>query len=96
MERLGHVNRSGVVRRAIMGVLEAEEGRSLARAVLLNEKVRKRVPEGWSSVAAIRYWREHRYGRVVGDASVMVKWFIEEDSDKALKLRDMRVNGELP
>ncbi|MHA1712310.1 MAG: type II toxin-antitoxin system VapC family toxin [Candidatus Freyarchaeota archaeon] len=34
--------------------------------------------------------------RVVGDASLIVKWFIEEeDSDKALKLRDMHVNGEV-
>ena len=34
--------------------------------------------------------------RVVADASVLVKWFIfEEDSDKALKLRDMHVNGEI-
>jgi len=33
---------------------------------------------------------------VVGDASLIVKWFIEEeDSDKALKLRDMHVNGEV-
>ncbi len=34
--------------------------------------------------------------RVVGDASVIVKWFIEEEhSDMALKLRDMHVNGEV-
>lgn len=34
--------------------------------------------------------------RVVGDASVVVKWFIEEEySDKALELRDMHVNGEV-
>ncbi|MHA1722933.1 MAG: type II toxin-antitoxin system VapC family toxin [Candidatus Baldrarchaeia archaeon] len=34
--------------------------------------------------------------KVVSDASVIVKWFIEEEySDKALKLRDMHVNGEI-
>jgi len=34
--------------------------------------------------------------RVVSDASVVVKWFIQEEySDKALKLRDMHVNGEI-
>jgi len=34
--------------------------------------------------------------KVVSDASVIVKWFIEEEhSDKALKLRDMHVNGEV-
>ena len=33
--------------------------------------------------------------QVVSDASVVVKWFIQEEySDKALKLRDMHVNGE--
>ena len=34
--------------------------------------------------------------KLVSDASVIVKWFIEEEhSDKALKLRDMHVNGEI-
>jgi len=34
--------------------------------------------------------------RVVSDASVVVKWFIQEEySDKALRLRDMHVNGEI-
>ena len=34
--------------------------------------------------------------KVVVDASVVVKWFIdEEDSDKALKIRDRYVNGEI-
>lgn len=62
MERLKHINWSEVVRKAIMKVLEEEEGRSLAKAVLLNEKVRKKAPEGWDSTEVIRYWREHRYG----------------------------------
>ena len=34
--------------------------------------------------------------KVVCDASVVVKWFIEEPfSDKALKLRDKHINGEI-
>ncbi|MEM2598779.1 MAG: type II toxin-antitoxin system VapC family toxin [Thermoproteota archaeon] len=34
--------------------------------------------------------------KVVSDASVVVKWFIQEkESDKALKLRDMHVSGQL-
>jgi len=34
--------------------------------------------------------------RVISDASVIVKWFIEEEnSDKALKLRDKYINGEI-
>jgi len=62
MERLKHVNWSEVIRRAIMEVLEAEEGRKLARAVLLNERVRKKGGERWDSAEIIRYWRERRYG----------------------------------
>jgi len=63
MDRLKHINWSEVIRRAIMKTLEEEEGRNLARAVLLNEKVRKKAPEGWRSVEVIRYWREHRHGK---------------------------------
>ncbi|RLE62649.1 MAG: PIN domain nuclease [Thermoprotei archaeon] len=34
--------------------------------------------------------------RVVSDASVIVKWFIEEEySDKALELRNKHINGEI-
>jgi len=34
--------------------------------------------------------------KVVSDASIIVKWFIDEEySDRALKLRDMHVNGEV-
>ncbi len=66
MDRLKHINWSEIIRKAIAKTLEEEEGRNLARAVLLNEKVRKRAPEGWSSVEVIRYWREHRYGKGSG------------------------------
>lgn len=66
MDRLRHVNWSEVLRMAIARALEVEEGRNLARAVLLNEKIRKRAPRGWSSVEVIRYWREHRYGESGG------------------------------
>jgi len=63
MDRLKHINWSEVIRRAIINTLEEEEGRNLARAVLLNERIRKKAPEGWSSMEVIRYWREHRYGK---------------------------------
>lgn len=62
MEKLRHVNWSEVLRQAIVRVLEEEEGRNLALALLLNEKVRKKAPEGWDSTEFIRRWREHRYG----------------------------------
>jgi len=63
MDKLRHINWSEVIRRAIIKVLEEEEGRNLARAVLLNEKIRKKAPEGWDSVEVIRFWRERRYGK---------------------------------
>ncbi|HDD64183.1 MAG TPA: VapB-type antitoxin [Thermoprotei archaeon] len=62
MDRLKHINWSEVIRRAIIKTLEEEEGRNLARAVLLNEKIRKKAPEGWDSTEIIRYWRQRRYG----------------------------------
>ncbi|MCX8183755.1 MAG: type II toxin-antitoxin system ParD family antitoxin [Crenarchaeota archaeon] len=62
MEKLSHVNWSEVLRKAILRVLEEEEGRNLALALLLNEKVRKKAPEGWDSTEFIRRWREYRYG----------------------------------
>jgi len=63
MDKLKHINWSEVIRRAIIEVLKEEEGRNIARAVLLNEKIRKKAPKGWSSVEVIRYWREHRFGK---------------------------------
>jgi len=63
MEKLKHINWSEVIRKAIIEVLEEEEGRNLARAVLLNEKIRKKAPKGWNSTEVIRFWREHRYGK---------------------------------
>ena len=52
MEKLKHINWSEVIRKAIIEVLEEEEGRNLARAVLLNEKIRKRAPKGWSKLTS--------------------------------------------
>ena len=62
MEKLKHINWSEIIREAVIKVLEKEKNRNIAKAVLLNEKVRKKAPEGWNSVEALRYWREHRYG----------------------------------
>lgn len=60
MRALSHVNWSEVIREAIRRKLREEEGRSLAEAVLLNEKLRRRPPEGWDSARAIREWRSRR------------------------------------
>ena len=61
MEKLRHVNWSEVLRQAIVRILE-EEGRNLALAVLLNEKIRKKAPEEWDSTEFLRRWRDGRYG----------------------------------
>ena len=63
MNRLRHVNWSGVLRDAIDRKLNEESSRDLAQAVLLTDKVRKKAPPGWNSTEVIRYWREHHYGR---------------------------------
>jgi len=62
MEKLRHINWSEVIRKAILKVIEEEEDRNLARAVLITEKVRKKAPKGWDSSQIIRYWRDSRYG----------------------------------
>lgn len=62
MEELNHVNWSEVVREAIREKIKAEQEQNLAKAVLLNERVRKKAPEGWNSEEVIRKWREQRYG----------------------------------
>lgn len=60
MRRFSHINWSEVVRRAILERLEEEEKRSIAEALLINEKLRRRAPEGWSSVEVIKRWRRAR------------------------------------
>ena len=93
IDRLKYINWSEVIRRAIIKTLEEEEGRNLAKAVLLNEKIRKKAPEQCDSTGIIRYRRQHRYRanskeRIVSDASVIVKWFIQEKhSDNAFKVK---------
>jgi len=60
MERLSHINWSEVIREALERKVKEESGRSLAEAVLLNEKLRKKAPEGWDSAEVIRAWRRRR------------------------------------
>ncbi|RLE73604.1 MAG: hypothetical protein DRJ56_08935 [Thermoprotei archaeon] len=58
MEALRHINWSEVVREAIRRVIEREEARNLARAVLLNERNVVVPDPDFSSVRVIRAWRE--------------------------------------
>jgi len=62
MDELGHINWSGVLREAIQRKLEQEKDRDMAKAVILNERVKRKAPAGWDSTKAIRFWRERRYG----------------------------------
>lgn len=56
MGRLSYVNWSEVVREAIRRRVEEEGGRNLAEAVLINERLRRKEPEGWDSAKVIREW----------------------------------------
>lgn len=62
MEELSHVNWSEVIREAIRKKIKTEGERNLAKAILLNERVRKKAPEGWKSEEVIRRWRERGHG----------------------------------
>ena len=53
------------MREAIAAKLKEQEGKNLARAVVLNEALRRKAKKGWNSVEVIRYWRERRYGKPV-------------------------------
>jgi len=54
------INWSPVVREAIMRKLEWENERDMVEAVLINEKLRRKAPEGWESTKVIRAWRNRR------------------------------------
>jgi len=54
------INWSPVVREAIMRKLECENERDMVEAVLINEKLRRKAPEGWESTKVIRAWRNRR------------------------------------
>ena len=59
MERVD-VNWSAVVREAIRRKLEWKHETDVVEAVLINEKLRRKAPEGWDSTKVIRAWRSRR------------------------------------
>lgn len=63
MEELVQINWSEILRESIRRKLTDEEGRNLAKAVVITNQLQRSAPKGWDSVRTIRYWREHRYGR---------------------------------
>jgi len=59
MERVD-VNWSAVMREAIRRKLEWEHERDVVEAVLINERLRRKAPEGWDSTKVVRAWRGRR------------------------------------
>jgi len=61
-EEMGRVdvNWSAVLREAIRRKLEWEHERDVVEAVLINERLRRKAPEGWDSTKVIRAWRSRR------------------------------------
>jgi len=60
MRKYSYINWSEVVRRAILEKLGEEEKKNVAEALLINEELRRRAPEGWDSTEVIRSWRRRR------------------------------------
>lgn len=61
MNSLKHLNWSEIIRKAIKSEIQNETERNKAKAVLLNEKIRKIAPENFNSVEIIRKFREERH-----------------------------------
>ena len=66
MKEFKHINWSEIIRSEIKEVLDKLERKNLAKAVLINEKIRKKALEDWDSTEFIRKWREVRYGEGSG------------------------------
>ncbi len=61
MDSLKHLNWSEIIRKAIKSEIQNETENNKAKAVLLNEKIRKIAPENYNSVEIIRKFREERH-----------------------------------
>lgn len=61
MDSLKHLNWSEIIRKAINSEIQNETEVNKAKAVLLNEKIRKKAPENFNSVDIIRKFREERH-----------------------------------
>ena len=59
MDKSG-LNWSAILREAIRRILGNEREKNVVEALLLNEKLRRKAPEGWDSAKEIRRWRDRR------------------------------------
>jgi hypothetical protein len=53
-------NWSEVIREALIQRLDEEGEADMTEAVLLNERVRRPAPKGWSSLQVIKRWRQRK------------------------------------
>ena len=60
MDKLNHLNWSEIIRVAIKNTIQNESKKNQARAVLINERIRKIAPAGFDSVKVIRNMRDSR------------------------------------
>ena len=60
MKKYSYINWSEVVRKAILEKLNEEERKDIAEALLINEKLKRKAPEGWDSTEVIKSWRRRR------------------------------------
>ena len=61
MESHKHINWSEIIRQAIAKKLQNEQKKNIARAVLINEKIRKKAPDNYDSTEIIRKFRDERH-----------------------------------
>jgi metal-responsive CopG/Arc/MetJ family transcriptional regulator len=61
MDSLKHLNWSEIIRNAIKSEIQNKTEVNKAKAVLLNEKIRKIAPENFNSLEIIRKFREERH-----------------------------------
>ena len=61
MDRLNHLNWSEIIRVAIKNTIQNVSKKNQARAVLINERIRKEAPDNFNSVEVIRHFRDIRH-----------------------------------
>jgi metal-responsive CopG/Arc/MetJ family transcriptional regulator len=61
MDSFKHFNWSEIIRQAIKNKINTEREKNLAKAVLLNEQIRKKAPQDFNSTDIIRRFREERH-----------------------------------
>jgi len=63
MEKFKHINWSEIIRQTISKIIQNEPEINRAKAVLLNEKVRKNAIESVNTTDIIRKFRNERFGK---------------------------------